>query len=141
MKVLARIAFSWKVDDTDYSDPGSVVEALRRASYTVRHMSHDYGTHGTDCVEAIIDACADGAVPLPLGVASLPLDEFAQGEAEGVWPQRRWDKIMDAIYYEVQSIAHRNGGLCHEILTLDQKDYIQFEYPLEGKSFFDLHIS
>ena len=58
MKVLARIAFSWKVDDTDYSDPGSVVEALRRAGYTVRHMSHDYGTHGTDCVEAIIDACA-----------------------------------------------------------------------------------
>jgi hypothetical protein len=54
----------------DYSDPGSVVEALRRAGYTVHHMSHDYGTHGTDCVEAIIDACADGAVPLPLGVAA-----------------------------------------------------------------------
>jgi hypothetical protein len=110
MKVLARIAFSWKVDDTDYSDPGSVVEALRRAGYTVHHMSHDYGNHGTDFIEAIIDGSAN-------------------------------DKIMDAIYYEVESIARRNGGLCHEILTLDQKGYIPFEYPPEGKSFFDLHIS
>ena len=110
MKVLARIAFTWKVGRTDYPDPGSAVEELRRAGYTVQHMSHDYGTHDWDRIEAIIDGSAG-------------------------------DKIMDAIYYEVESIARRNGGLCQEILTLDQKDYIPFEYPPEGKSFFDLHIS
>jgi hypothetical protein len=28
MKVLARIAFSWKVGDTDYPDPGSAGEEM-----------------------------------------------------------------------------------------------------------------
>ena len=58
MKVLARIAFTWKVGRTDYPDPGSAVEELRRAGYTVQHMSHDYGTHGWDRIEAIIDGSA-----------------------------------------------------------------------------------
>ena len=38
------------------------------------------------------------------------------------------DKIMDAIWNEVRSIVDRNGGLLEEILTVDEKDYIPFEW-------------
>jgi hypothetical protein len=50
--------------------------------------------------------------------------DFVEATIDG-WAD---DKIMDAIWNEVRSIVDRNGGLCDEILTVDEKDYIPFEW-------------
>jgi hypothetical protein len=43
------------------------------------------------------------------------------------------DKIVDAVWREVEDIAHRYGGMCLEVCTIES-DYIPFEPP--GRMFW-----
>jgi hypothetical protein len=58
--------------------------------------------------------------------SELGLDSYENVEA--IIDGSADDKIMDAIWDEVQSIVDRNGGLCDRILTVDEKDYVPFEW-------------
>jgi hypothetical protein len=82
-------------EEEDGEYPDSAVEELRRVGYTAQRRWRDHGAEGR---WHCVEAMIDD-----------PAD----------------DKIVDAIRYEVESIAHRNGGWLDDyILTLDEKELL-----------------
>jgi len=82
-------------------DSDSAIEELRRAGYAVHRWSPEAGIDGYVDGYDFVEAIIDGSAD---------------------------DKIMDAIWHEVRSIVNRNGGLLEEILTVDEKEYVPFEW-------------
>jgi len=80
------------------SDPDIAAEELSKAGYTVHRMP-DGDLRRYHLLDDHIEAVIAGSAD---------------------------DKIMDAVYREVEDIAHRNGGLCWEVCAIDS-GYIPFE--------------
>jgi hypothetical protein len=58
-------------------------------------------------------------------VHRVPIDD---DQIEAVIAGPFEDKIVDAVWREVEDIAYRYGGMCFEVCTIES-DYIPFEPP------------
>jgi hypothetical protein len=93
-------------EEEDGEYPDSAVEELRRAGYMAYRHARDHGAEGR---WHCVEAIIDGSTD---------------------------NKIIDAIQYEVQSIAHRNGGwLWDQTFMLDEKDLLEARCKMTDSEF------